>query len=399
MEWLANAATTATAITTPLTCCDKVRSSCAAWMKTPSAAEHVTLDTTPLVQCSNDIQSHSVVWDEEAWHYQPPTDWPETVRKERMALYILALDAMNFCFWPTTTVSASTTASLSAPYVYEYEDLASTLTAICQADHAVQQSDYKSVSANFALSAGNLRYMTVATMTALFIEHHAELKVPPNMKARCALWNEVGSVLLEHFDGSAMHFIERANGSAVALVELMIQYFPGFRDYVVPTTVSTTTTGKETQLQDIIKDIPSDGLYFLKRAQICVGDWNASLDLQLSEMDQLTTFADYRVPQLLRHWKILHYSDSLAATIDSGKELAVNSPEELSIRAATVTAVELLVQELNSKQQQRDGEEGIEADKKPWTAVATDWFLWQEGERLQGEGKLQPHHRVRTIYY
>jgi hypothetical protein len=359
-------------------------------MKTPTAAEHVTLDTTPLAKCSNDIQSHIVVWDEEAWHYQPPTDWPAAIRSERMALYILALDAMNFCFWPTT-VSATTTTSMSMPYVYEYEDLASTLTAICQADHVVQQADLKSVSANYALSARNLCDMTVATMTALFIEHHAELKVPPNMEARCALWNEVGSVLLTQFDGSAMNVIERANGSAVALVELLIDYFPGFCDYLVPSTTTLT-------IQDnIIQDIPSDGLYFLKRAQICVGDWNASLDLQLSDMDQLTTFADYRVPQLLRHWKILHYSDSLAAAIDSGKELAVNSPEELSIRAATVTAVELLVHELNSKQQQQNDKGS--GNKKPWTAVATDWFLWQAGEKLQAEGKMQPHHRVRTIYY
>jgi hypothetical protein len=360
-------------------------------MKTPTAAEHVTLDTTPLAQCSNDIRSHIVVWDEEAWHYQPPADWPAAIRSERMALYILALDAMNFCFWPTTTTSET---SMSIPYVYEYEDLASTLTAICQADHAVQQADLKSVSADYALSARNLCDMTEATMTALFIEHHAELKVPPNMKARCALWNEVGSVLSTQFDGSAMNVIERANGSAVALVELLIDYLPGFCDYVVPSTTTST-------IQDnIVKDIPSDGLYFLKRAQICVGDWNASLDLQLSGMDQLTTFADYRVPQLLRHWKILHYSDSLAAVIDAGKELAVNSPEELSIRAATVTAVELLVQELNNKQQRDEGREDSNgSDKKPWTAVATDWYLWQVGERLQTEGKLQPHHRVRTIYY
>jgi hypothetical protein len=365
-------------------------------MKTPAAAAHVTLNTAPLAVCSSDIQSHVVVWDEEAWHYQPPSDWPAAVRTERLALYILALDAMNFCFWPSTTVGANDESSHDndndgQSYVYEYEDLASTLTAICQADHAVQQANVSVVSADYALSARNLCNMTAATMTALFREYHADNKVPPNIKARCALWNEVGSVLLEHFDGSALRVIERANGSAVALVELMIQYFPGFRDYVVPTT----------QTQDIVvhNDIPSGGLYFLKRAQICVGDWNASLELQLSDMDQLTTFADYRVPQLLRHWKILHYSDNLAARVDSGTELAVNSPEELSIRAATVTAVELLVQELNKQQQRDKGSGDDKADKKPWTAVATDWYLWQVGERLQAEGKLQPHHRVRTIYY
>jgi hypothetical protein len=72
---------------------------------------------------------------------------------------------------------------------------------------------------------------------------------------------------------------------------------------------------------------------------------------------------------------------------------------ELSIRAATVTAVELLVQELKHKQQQRcDGGSGKRnrAEKKPWTADQT--YLWQVGEHLQAEGKLQPQHRVRTAH-
>jgi hypothetical protein len=36
---------------------------------------------------------------------------------------------------------------------------------------------------------------------------------------------------------------------------------------------------------------------------------------------------------------------------------------------------------------------------KAWTAVETDWYLWQVGERMQLNGELLPHHRVRTIYY
>ena len=58
--------------------------------------------------------------------------------------------------------------------------------------------------------------------------------------------------------------------------------------------------------------------------------------------------------------------------VDSGTELAVNSPEDLSIRAVTVTAAELLVHELN-KQQQGNERSG---DEKPLTNVVTDWYLW-----------------------
>jgi hypothetical protein len=348
--------------------CDKVRESCAALMASKEAAEHVTIHGTALVDLADRIRMHStiVVWDEEAWHYQPPLQWPHPIRKERMALYILALDAINFCFWPAAG--------------YEYQDLAASLTAACQADHAVQEAHLETVSTAFALTAAKLQRMTVETMTALFRDHHVTHQVPPDMAKRCQLWNEVGRGLeTASLGGSAVCLVERANGSAVALVQLLIDTFPGFRDYLLK---PTTTLAADTLCCP---------LYFLKRAQICVGDWNAALQLDLSDLSELTTFADYRVPQLLRHWKVLQYSNELAAAVDSQQELVVASSQEISIRAATVQAVELLVQELNR--------ETIISDNKPWTAVQTDWYLWQVGERLQAQGELKPHHRVRTIYY
>jgi len=210
--------------------------------------------------------------------------------------------------------------------------------------------------------------MTVDLMKQLLQKHHSKGVLPPEMDKRCALWNEVGQVLTEHFNGSAIALIESAKGSAPDLVQKLVDYFPGFRDF-------------------------SEELYFLKRAQICVGDWNAALQLNLKDMDKLTTFADYRVPQLLRHYHVLVYSKALADAVDATQELEAGSPQEVAIRAATVAAVEYLVDELKKQQQQDD------TSRKQWTAVTTDWYLWQVGERMQNAGQLQPHHRVRTIYY
>ena len=159
-----------------------------------------------------------------------------------------------------------------------------------------------------------------------------------------------------------MQLIESANGSAPLLVAKVLECFPGFRDHA------------------------DDTLHFYKRAQICVGDWNAALNLNLKDMDQLTTFADYRVPQLFRHFGVLQYSNELAALVDAKQELAVNSAEERAIRSSTVAAVEYLVEEL--KQQGAS-----------YNAVTTDWYLWQVGERMELAGQLKPHHRVRTIFY
>jgi Potential Queuosine, Q, salvage protein family len=106
-------------------------------------------------------------------------------------------------------------------------------------------------------------------------------------------------------------------------------------------------------------------------------------------MDQLTTFADYRVPQVLRHWGALQYTTELAAKVDSQIELS--GEEEVSIRAGTVVCVDELVQRVNS---------GVAlSDQVQMTAVTLDWHLWQVGERMNQQGELQPHHRVNTIFY
>ena len=51
-------------------------------------------------------------------------------------------------------------------------------------------------------------------------------------------------------------------------------------------------------------------------------------------------FADYRVPQILRHRGIFAYRADLAAMIDSGTVLAYSSEMEVELRAATVVTVD-----------------------------------------------------------
>jgi len=51
-------------------------------------------------------------------------------------------------------------------------------------------------------------------------------------------------------------------------------------------------------------------------------------------------FADYRVPQILRHKGIFKYSEGLTKAIDSEQELAYSSESEVELRAATVVIVD-----------------------------------------------------------
>mmetsp|Transcript_42460 Transcript_42460/g.102261 ORF Transcript_42460/g.102261 Transcript_42460/m.102261 type:complete len:280 (-) Transcript_42460:1348-2187(-) len=222
----------------------------------------------------------------------------------------------------------------------------------------------------------------------------------PNISKRIELLREVGTVLLERFDGSAMSFIERADNDASKLVELIATSFPGFRDEVVLENNNSDNGNKI----DNNGGTPPRRIVFLKRAQILVGDWNAALQLDLKGMDRLTTFADYRVPQLLRFKLCLEYHPTLLGNlVDSYVELKASSIEEISIRAATVVAVQKLVRVLNDKKRNTNssgsGDSGEDVESNSFTDVIVDWHLWQVGEKMNNEGIMKPFHRVRTHFY
>ena len=280
------------------------------------------------------------LWDEGGWHYHDDI----AAGGALTAQYILVLDAMNFCFWPSSTH-------------FEYATLASGLTAALRADPAVFCCD-------------RLRAMTPETLRSFFLP--ADL---PNAPERAAHLREIGEVLAADFGGSALSLIARAKGSAVALVRLVNASFPSFRDEAV-------FRGRR--------------VYFYKRSQIFVGDVWAAFGRLIGEapgafydIGSLTCFADYRLPQLFRHVGLLTYSPELAALVDTRTELPPGSDHEIQIRAATVVAVEKLRHALGADAAAYDG-------RLPFS-VEVDWLLWQWGEQIKED--ICVHHRTNTVFY
>jgi hypothetical protein len=287
-----------------------------------------------------------VDWDECGWHYcedreDKGGDGHLTVQ------YIFVLDALNWCFWPTDN--------------FEYEQLAVSLKQVL-------------ISTPDAFDAKKLAELTEQELESWFLP----LQIPM-ADERVQKINELGVGLMNKYDGLAINLVKQANNSATMLVDLVVDSFPGFRDHSV-------YKGRQ--------------VFFYKRAQILVGDvWAAFgrksiVDLQSSsrqhhpctfyDMSQLTMFADYRVPQLLREENILVYLGSLASKIDKKIPIPVGSEEEIEIRAATVQAVEFLNARCIAL--------GLEI-----TSVELDWYLWQTGEHRLAT--MRPHHRTLTVYY
>ena len=144
----------------------------------------------------------------------------------------------------------------------------------------------------------------------------------------------------------------------------------------------------------------------LKRAQIFVADvWGRFRGRGLGDfgesIGELTTFADYRVPVVLRELGILKYAPALEQTVESRGSVPAGSEEEIEIRAATVQAVERIRKALEARL--RDEIElcpefgSGRGDRPPVTCVALDWWLWTRGEKLRDQSP--PHHKTITTCY
>uniref|UniRef100_A0A7S1C0Q1 Queuosine 5'-phosphate N-glycosylase/hydrolase n=1 Tax=Corethron hystrix TaxID=216773 RepID=A0A7S1C0Q1_9STRA len=387
-----------------------------------------------------------VEWDECGWHYTGEEIEDLEERMERVALYVLALDCINFCFWPDLEEEeidtaekglvdrdehSSDSSNEKKEEELQYHHMASALASI------MARVDANGCPVVTAKSLANIDATTLRSWlspllpsVAVWSERRGcTVLVPrlPGLAERARLLSELGNCLLASNGGSALHLLREAKGTADGLVRILTDTFPGFRDTCVD-----PRTGRQ--------------MFLYKRAQIAVADlWAAFRSIyrdhpchfsskhdntavvidnpcDFRDIRRLTTFADYRVPQLLREKGVILYDNFLAETIDGKIELPAGSIWEVLIRAATVVVVDRLVdaireiilrggdgKSVDTSSSIKEGavlalsslplERRTRIAHNEIDAVRVDWYLWQVGEKLEGEGKLRPHHRTRTVFY
>lgn len=265
---------------------------------------------------------------------------------EKTVTYIFLLDALNFSFWgePKWRVNHI------KENVDGYWALSASLKRAAEKDKHFLDADFLATISPEYLA----RVLQGNVEIPLFVERWRNAQ-------------ELGRVLRDHFGGSAANLVERAGADAPSLARLVAENISSFND--------TSVYNKR-------------AVNLFKRAQIIVGDlWGSFGGEKWGEfknLEDLTAFADYKLPQILRAWGILNYAPALARRVDAKKTLAKDSAEEIEIRASMLWAVELLRHAL--------AQHGREL-----TSVQMDWFLWSSSQRnVKG---MKPYHRVRTIYY
>jgi hypothetical protein len=265
---------------------------------------------------------------------------------ERSVNWLLALDALNFSFWgePRWRIE------------YRGERLDGYVALAASLSRAVEEG----------VPIADAAYLSSLTEADLANVLRGEGTIPL-LDRRLENLREVGDVLQRKWGGQFARAVESCGGSAVRLTQLIVDDFMSFND---------------------IADHTFSGVRFYKRAQLLVSDLYGAFKGEgfghFTDLDQLTAFADYKLPQVLRHLGLLTYLPSLAEKVDARFLLPPGSREEVEIRAATVWAVESLRRELA-----RHG--------SSLRAFELDWWLWHESQRFAGAAR--PYHLTRTIYY
>ena len=318
------------------------------------AARHVRINQAAVERVADEIAGLAAA--EPGWtdvlHFRDGT-W-------RAAGWVMALDTLNFCFWNPGSESRDPDDRWRVTWQGQTYD-----------------GYWALVAALRRAVAEGVEVWSPAALASLTEDEVAQILRPSQPDGiEIPLLPERGSNLRELGRGlrafspepdAAARFIAACDGSAIRLVQRMAEAFPSFNDVA-------TLDGHE--------------IKFFKRAQILAADLHGAFGGEglgrFDDLDRLTAFADYKVPQVLRGLGVLRYDDRLASIVDRRKLIPAGSREEIEIRAATVWACELIRQTL--------------ADRgRAMAAHEIDWALWQAGQSLAPE--IPPYHRTLTIFY
>lgn len=288
----------------------------------------------------------------------PAPEWSELhpvgKNDDETANLVLVLDALNFCFWQMPATGRKRwSVTWNGTTRDGYWALAVALRRAVE--RGVPLAD-------------------AAFLAALSEEEMADILRPDDdadpillLRARRDHLNEVGQALLRRWNGSFRLAIDSAGGSAPALIEMVLHSMPSFRDVV---------------------SYNGQAVRFYKRAQILIADLHGAFDGQgpgaFHDLETLTAFADYKVPQVLRRFGILRYAPELETQLRNYEMIPPDGVREIEIRSATIQAVEMLRQSLASR--------GINIP-----AYQLDWRLWHLGQSLPGDA--EPYHRTLTVFY
>lgn len=259
-------------------------------------------------------------------------------------------NVLNFCFWAE---------HYAQKWIVEWPQgsiFEGGAYALLAALNRAEAEEYPIYDANYLahLSCGDARGIFRGNTGVLI----------PLLRERINNLREAGRVLCDHANGRFLEIVRITGHDAINLVRALVMNFTSFSDTAY---------------------LDGQQVYFYKRAQICAHHICVLAthfpELNLYRSDQLTIFADYRLPQVYRHFNVLQYLPELARIVDTYTLIAPHGRIEVELRAATIWIAELVRQYFLGE----------------YTAVQIDTTTWFLSQKIKKE--MLPHHRTYSIYY
>ena len=272
------------------------------------------------------------------WHREPH---PIHLKDKDLLHYILLLDTLNFSFYADPN---------TIPYTVNNK---TGYWSLCMA-------------LNRALDNG-IDILTISKWDEIEWRSvfESDTTTPiPLLNERISNIKATASTINQFYNGDFSLVLKDCNGQSQILIHKLAKLIPHFDD-------SANYKGKK--------------VFIMKRAQILVADiWAAFRGEgygEFTDINKITMFADYRVPQALASLGMIVYDEYTLEALKS--ELPSQSALEIEIRGNSIHSVELLKEELNKM--------GIKAN-----AIMLDFYLWKYAKDRTLE---IPIHRTRCIYY
>nr|SVE69941.1 EOG090X0A16 [Eubosmina coregoni] len=283
--------------------------------------------------------------------------------------WLFVADVLNFSFWQLQEDQHYTVELKGIKYT-GYMALCAALTKALE------------VNKEFFLCAGipittSTFYanITADDITKIFASATQPIPLPED---RLKNLQEAGKVLNDKFGGSFCNCVKQANQSAQQLLTIIVDNFPCFRDEAI-------IGGKTVSLY--------------KRAQILVADiWGLFKGEGLGkfdDIDTITMFADYRVPQTLIKFGALQYTERLYELLNKNHLFENGDREEVEIRGCSIHAVELIRDEIEKNHRTTV----LDAANLKLNSSMIDFFLWEYRRRFAKELARIPYHKCRCIFY
>ena len=306
-------------------------------------SQNVTINQTAIIKFADQVQESDfqqihLLIDMFNWGFS----------EEELIAFIIILEALNFSYWgdPKWTVAINDN---------QYDGFYGMFYSLKRA----KDKGYPILTADYLanLPENDLKDIWQGN-TAI-----------PLFKERWQMLKELGQIVTEKFSSNFKQIIEQGEWDAIKIVQILSQEFSiVFND---------------------IAEYKGKTIKFYKRAQLVPASLLELHELGLlknkvSNIDQLTAFADYKVPQALRKLGITEYTDDLANKVDNLIEITSGSEEEIEIRANTIWAIELITQKLKNK-------------FPDICAAKVDELIWLSGQNKSPDDK--PYHRCRTVWY